>query len=825
MRKLFENWRSYTESVDLELTLLVEGRLQDTMKKFPDIPEYIIKQLSASDPSEKNAYLMWMARAMKDAGSAVYSVAGPAGEYVFDLVPVVTAFHNSKQRISQLNKARKGRGESLLPNDISQFKSLQQLEDFLDDLGFSSSIKKKKEKEEALGGASILQDDEDFFILRPETQEASCFFGKKTKWCISATQSQNYYDSYTRQGKSFYFILNKNLNDDSKYRKIALVYEKGGEFDEFFDVEDEGYNDSYELERILLYNLIAPAIKKSGYELNDRYLDLIAGALLDGESMEDMVQKTGYWQAFKSIIKYLKDKGDIAFLVDDIPDPGDDFVPTDDYSYEDAALGFIELSQQTWYSIHAEASQDTMDNPPGRFDSEQLRQMVEDAELDHINVTYDEDYEDEWQWEGSVTVQLDDAPFDQLRYEVESPEGEKYITDDFEEAYGKYDDREMVRDLIQSAFDSSGMYIDDIQDDDSYVFYMRMTPDHSEDPRNGLDGFSEFLDRMRLYDKHYEEAIEKTFQDLVDDGIAIDPRNELEDGGKESLKSVLMNLKHFGYDLKGGNLNIFTKVVFNIPDMMKNFREMQKFFPALPLGKLSTVRKSDDERRIIDRQVSLVYQLEKKMSDSFRFRPEVSKLFRKIEDTATGGGPAVRARLKQQDLPGLGKPLDVGPRSTGFQDAEIKRAMGVDFFRSVAVFTPRLKLIDSMPDAQKDDSEMAIGDREIVGAHGVGSFGFQGIPLKSLRSSREQEPEGYRAYIAGLKWLDENYQELQEIIGQYISDNLVDAARRVKNDPEFADLRDEEIARRSREVRPRSGVAEGGCPAPKRKRKIRIKIR
>ena len=86
--------------------------------------------------------------------------------------------------------------------------------------------------------------------------------------------------------------------------------------------------------------------------------------------------------------------------------------------------------------------------------------MVEDAGLEHIDVTYDEeDYGDgyTWRWEGNLSVQLDDAPFDELRYEVEDLQtGEKELTDDFEEAYGRYDDREMVRDLIQSAFDSAG---------------------------------------------------------------------------------------------------------------------------------------------------------------------------------------------------------------------------------------------------------------------------------------------------------------------------------------------------------------------------------
>ena len=237
--------------------MLIEGRLQDTMKKFPEIAEPIIKQLSASDPSGKNAYLMWMTQAMKDSGAGVYDVPGLARERIFDIVPIVNDFHKAKQRISQINKARKKDGKTPYPNDINQFKSLDQLENFIDDLGLSGSEEKRKEKEAALGGASILQDDEDFFIIRPETQEASCFFGKKTKWCISATRSQNYYDSYTRQGKAFYFILNKNLNDDSKYRKIALVYDKNteGELEEFFDVLDDGYTDEYELIRILFYNL------------------------------------------------------------------------------------------------------------------------------------------------------------------------------------------------------------------------------------------------------------------------------------------------------------------------------------------------------------------------------------------------------------------------------------------------------------------------------------------------------------------------------------------------------------------------------------------
>ena len=350
--------------------LLIESRLKAAVKKFPEIDPEVIKQLSLSDPSGKNAYLMWMTQAMKDSGAGVYDVPGLARERIFDIVPLVTDFHKAKQRISQLNKNRKKEGKAPYPNDINQFKSLDQLENFIDDIGLSSSEEKRKEKEAALGGASILQDDEDFFIIRPETQEASCFFGKKTKWCISATRSQNYYDSYTRQGKAFYFILNKNLNDDSKYRKIALVYDKSGEFEEFFDVEDEGYSDDYWLIRILFYNLIAPAIKQNpDYPLKDEFVDTIAGALLDGDSLESFLGSDDPEEMneedvklYEDIIKYLQGQGDLAYNVDP-PKIGD----TTLYNGDEAASEFIELAQDTWSLIANEAYQSTMDDPPGTW--------------------------------------------------------------------------------------------------------------------------------------------------------------------------------------------------------------------------------------------------------------------------------------------------------------------------------------------------------------------------------------------------------------------------------------------------------------------------
>jgi hypothetical protein len=797
--------------------MLIEGRLQDAMKKYSDIPEFAIKQLSASDPSGKNAYLMWMVKELYHSGAGTYSVPGNAGRYIMDIVPLVTAFHNAKQRISQLNKARKKEGKGLYPNDLNQFKSLSQLENFIDDLGLSGSEEKRKEKEAALGGASILQDDEDFFIIRPETKESSCFFGKKTKWCISATRSQNYFDSYTNQGKAFYFILNKNLNDDSKYRKIALVYDKNGEFEEFFDVEDEGYSDSYELERILLYNLIAPAIKKNpDYPLKDEFLDMIAGALMDGQSLESFLGSNDGEEMneedkklYEDIVKYLQGQGDLAYSMDEVPVIGDTIL----YDVDAAAYEFITLAQDTWGIINGEAYTSTMENPPGSFDSEELRQMVEDAGLEHIDVTYDDDYDGNWTWEGNLSVHLDGTPFDQLRYEVENVDGSKEITDDFEDAFGKYDDREMVRDLIQSSFDSSGMYIDELIDGDGSIFYLRMSPDYDEGPGEGLDGFREFLSRMKRYDAHYEEAIEKTYQDLVDEEIAIDPSNTLEDeegGSRVNLKEILTNLKHMSYDIKSGQMNIYGKAIFNIPNMMRNFKELQKIFPALPDGQNSAISIPDEEKATFNRQKGYLTQFENALNDHLKSRPIRGDLLKDITDKLAAPIERTRDKRKQIEIPGLEDKPEMGTQQgRGAEEyGKIMKDIGVDFFRPNFNFDPYVKLLDNISQGQKDAGELSIGDRKIEGAHGIGMLGFGNIPLKDLRATRKSNPEAYYAYINGFKWLDDNWQEVQDFVGEWVSSQIVPFAKSAESDPTFADLTDAEFAQRARDQRPKSGLRE-----------------
>ena len=174
--------------------LLIESRLKAAIKKFPEIDEEIIKQLSNSDPSGKNAYLMWMAQAMKDSGAGIYTVPGLASEKLLKLFRLLL-LSMTKQRISQLNKQRKKDGKSLYPTILINLVPLKTLKTSWIILVLLGLKEKRKEKEEALGGATVLQDDDHSLLdLRLQKMYVARF---RLAHILAATSVYNYFENYT----------------------------------------------------------------------------------------------------------------------------------------------------------------------------------------------------------------------------------------------------------------------------------------------------------------------------------------------------------------------------------------------------------------------------------------------------------------------------------------------------------------------------------------------------------------------------------------------------------------------------------------------------
>lgn len=102
--------------------------------------------------------------------------------------------------------------------DINRFKTLPDLEDFVERVSGSGKDKSNAEKEREIeatmiaeGDALVFADTSEMKIIVPKTEEASCYFGRNTRWCTAATEGQNYFDTYNRQG-NLYIVLDKANN-------------------------------------------------------------------------------------------------------------------------------------------------------------------------------------------------------------------------------------------------------------------------------------------------------------------------------------------------------------------------------------------------------------------------------------------------------------------------------------------------------------------------------------------------------------------------------------------------------------------------------------
>ena len=89
----------------------------------------------------------------------------------------------------------------------------------------------------------LVYEDENLFVVRPLTVDASCHYGRKTKWCISQDHN-DYFREYTEdEGKVFYFIKDDRRKNDDPYYKVAIQLSIDSRSN---DIEFDGYWDRYD---------------------------------------------------------------------------------------------------------------------------------------------------------------------------------------------------------------------------------------------------------------------------------------------------------------------------------------------------------------------------------------------------------------------------------------------------------------------------------------------------------------------------------------------------------------------------------------------------
>ena len=611
MKLLFENWKAYiTEQLLIDSRLKDAIALATNFKKrlprdmLEAIPEghaeklinqlvLSLKYMSSRDPSGRNKYLLWSAKYLVSQLAKhmekrhVYRDT-PTSDFTATTTPRYSGDEDPEEVLERFINVLQQRAERLAdrliifekgvemglihvkPNPEDPEEEMRKKsgidkwdptnQDHLENFelminGVQQKIKQaemmKRYEEQAKSESSVLvtsADSEDYTIVRPESAEASCYFGQGTRWCISATESTNYFDQYSGQGKAFYFVNLTHLGpySDTDFvgasvlKKLALVYGRdqynSDEPEEVFDAGDDEIGTDG-LRDAVTYNLIAKAVKN------------MPGA----EKFKRKHGKLPNLTGFHNALQFGSDEeSDTAHRELQVLHRGLGLEGSSgDADAEEMREQINELISDQHYEIMGAGAYHFGENPAG-IPIEKFEEKLAEYQLQYIN------------------VQLDDYGYDDGR--IHWTAGSRINTEDLE--FIEVDDiDEKVRDIVSDVLDSNHIYPDEIEvmDADAGEIYITLNPDYDE--QEGIDQFETFLDRMSDYDDRWAEMMEGVAIKAMEDGLT---QGNIPDV-KKSLEDV--ELSNFDFEIEGRSLlmetTIQTKVVK--PEVIVDRPEMVKY--------------------------------------------------------------------------------------------------------------------------------------------------------------------------------------------------------------------------------------------------------
>jgi len=237
--------------------LILEGRLEDVKKKYPEIKSDVIDYLSQEDPSGNNKYLEWMVAVVKHLGYTNRSLNDSVIESIkTSFLKNIKLFHENVSKLEPnfISEVLMGQGwDSLLrdnspagkmiqkilktPKDINSYSDYQEGSlEVLKQIVTKASEKLTKAEIKRLE-SEVLLNTNDLLILIPKSYKASCFYGAGTRWCTTNRESDTYYKKYTTNGTLIYVIDKKSTMENPWYRTAFFINREDGDA-QAFDAPD-----------------------------------------------------------------------------------------------------------------------------------------------------------------------------------------------------------------------------------------------------------------------------------------------------------------------------------------------------------------------------------------------------------------------------------------------------------------------------------------------------------------------------------------------------------------------------------------------------------
>jgi hypothetical protein len=219
--------------------LLLENRIDDVKKKYPNVPSEVIEEFASNDPSGTNKYLDWM----------VYTKSIGIG--TSNVIKNINLFHKN---INKLTKEffdefiKENKFEWLLTDNSPVAKTFQNIYkspkdiNTYKDYGIASVIFKSVDNVLSKSDvkkleANVLYNSDDLLIMIPKSHRASCYYGAGTKWCTTNKESDDYFKNYTNKGTLIY-VINKKEPETNPWYKTAFLIEKENGKVQAYDAPD-----------------------------------------------------------------------------------------------------------------------------------------------------------------------------------------------------------------------------------------------------------------------------------------------------------------------------------------------------------------------------------------------------------------------------------------------------------------------------------------------------------------------------------------------------------------------------------------------------------
>ena len=496
MKLLLENWRKY--SLLAEQQLLIEGRISDTKLKYPELAknreeldgENILDVLIDADPSGNQKYLMGAARilftAMKDAekmgdgNKPFWGKAWPedAPDDIYSPWGLAKNIASSLQKYHDIMPYIRDHDAPFKDiNNIKTYTVLKSVTDTARRTKANQDLKKKVEEElkkAAKESTEFVAKTPYHLVVRPLSKEASCHWGMGTKWCISSTKSQNYFDQYTSEGAAFFFLLAKRKEIDPAYKKIAVVLDSEGEFEEYFDTEDNN---------ISLQEFIT-AVSQA-----------ITG-VPTGDEIASMEESEPY--EVETIRKGLEPfKGQRGF----------DFDADDDIN--NVAALFRDTFLDSYIDELKEAARTSVEEAPAGTPDEAYEDALRERVFDYVDVTLSfpsETGADFVHWQSRLWIDVDSIIQDVEGWEVVMPMGR--VVDDYTSA-------------VEAALHNINIYVESVESDWGDQGSFHVTVDTGA---GSLDAFESFLTDAEWTDRQFSGEFQESFiEQLEERGLIINP--------------------------------------------------------------------------------------------------------------------------------------------------------------------------------------------------------------------------------------------------------------------------------------------------------------